>query len=80
MKLLIAVLLLVLMIASDSADDMNLRPIIGIVSEETHNHPGHSYIAASYVKFIESAGGQVVPILSNSTEDEICRLFGCING
>ena len=33
----------------------------GIVSEQ-YNHT-HSYIAASYVKFIESAGGRVVPIL-----------------
>ena len=34
----------------------------GIVSEELQSGNG-SYIAASYVKYIESAGGQVVPIL-----------------
>lgn len=34
---------------------------IGIVSETTTE--GHSYIAASYVKYIESAGARVVPIM-----------------
>ena len=37
---------------------------LGIVSENYHEIPGgHTYIAASYVKYIESAGARVVPIL-----------------
>ena len=35
----------------------------GIVSEPVYGTQGESYIAASYVKFIESAGARVVPIL-----------------
>ena len=35
----------------------------GIVSEKSSSIEGHSYIAASYVKYIESAGGRVVPIM-----------------
>lgn len=44
-------------------------PIIGILSQEMFSiakyFPGENYesfIAASYVKFVESAGGRVVPI------------------
>ncbi|XP_074997875.1 gamma-glutamyl hydrolase isoform X3 [Calonectris borealis] len=44
----------------------NERPIIGILSQECHfekfHRFGSSYIAASYVKFLESAGARVVPI------------------
>ena len=72
-----ASLLFILMIASSSLS-LNLRPIIGkshdmshdpllscsgIVSEKSSSISGHSYIAASYVKYIESAGGRVVPIM-----------------
>lgn len=48
---------------------VNDAPIIGILSQEISYHlnskwPGEfkSYIAASYVKFIEGGGGRVVPI------------------
>lgn len=68
---------------------------IGIVSEKDYDNPGHTYIAASYVKYIESAGARVVPIMylsnctinffiifyrSTSTEDEIRSIFSSING
>ena len=41
---------------------------IGIMAQElyeneNYDHPNLSYIAASYVKFIEGGGGRVVPIL-----------------
>ena len=75
---LISFLFLCSLIVSYSLS-LNLRPIIGksftiiclttslyictigIVSETTTE--GHSYIAASYVKYIESAGARVVPIM-----------------
>lgn len=63
---------------------LNYRPIIGILAQE--NHPddpdphGTSYIAASYVKYIESAGARVVPIRINRTEEEYVALFNSING
>ncbi|KAA0723861.1 Gamma-glutamyl hydrolase [Triplophysa tibetana] len=42
----------------------NDRPIIGVLAQEVYNpQPGrNSYIAASYVKFLESAGARVVPV------------------
>jgi gamma-glutamyl hydrolase len=57
----------------------NDRPIIGIVSEKVNNE-SKSYIAASYVKFIESAGGRVVPVLSNTSQEDLKTLFNSING
>jgi gamma-glutamyl hydrolase len=34
-----------------------------LYENENYEHPNLSYIAASYVKFVEGAGGRVVPIL-----------------
>jgi hypothetical protein len=36
---------------------------------------GHSYIASSYVKMIESAGARAVPILCDMSADEVKRRF-----
>ncbi len=37
-------------------------PVIGVLTQNSFGHYGQSYIAASYVKFLESAGARVVPI------------------
>ncbi|XP_056619566.1 gamma-glutamyl hydrolase [Triplophysa dalaica] len=60
----------------------NDRPIIGVLAQEVYNpQPGrNSYIAASYVKFLESAGARVVPVTINKSEEENTRLFKSING
>ena len=64
----------------------NERPIIGILSQEMSpsllppRSKGASYIAASYVKYIESAGGRVVPILTSMSKKEIEDIFESING
>ncbi|GFR43452.1 hypothetical protein Agub_g4535 [Astrephomene gubernaculifera] len=61
--------------------DANLRPIIGILSQPGDPAPdGQSYIAASYVKWLESAGARVVPIFYDMTYDQIDRRFAVING
>lgn len=60
---------------------LNYCPVIGNV-----NHPGDgasgrlnnttnaSYIAASYVKFIESAGGRLITLIYNETEDVLLEV------
>jgi len=52
---------------------INNRPIIGVISQELI--PNSSYIAASYVKWLEAAGARVVPIIVNTetepTEDDL---------
>ncbi|XP_043238866.1 gamma-glutamyl hydrolase-like isoform X2 [Amphibalanus amphitrite] len=65
---------------------LNDRPIIGIVSQELPgslqrafgNHT--SYIAASYVKYWQSAGARVVPILINQPDEYYQELFHNLNG
>lgn len=63
---------------------LNNRPIIGIMSQETHGkiYPkfGQSYIAASYMKYLESSGARVVPIMNDLSEEETEKLFNSING
>jgi len=62
---------------------LNVRPIIGILSQPTDGSLtpyGNQYIAASYVKYIESAGARVVPILYDSGVQNITTLLGYING
>lgn len=57
------------LISKPTFENLNNRPIVGILSQEYTEGYGletlgkfKSYIAASYVKFIEGGGAQVVPI------------------
>ncbi|XP_018392928.1 PREDICTED: gamma-glutamyl hydrolase B-like [Cyphomyrmex costatus] len=52
-----------------TTETVNNRPIIGILTQEINetineicDNQYHSYIAASYVKFVEGAGARVIPI------------------
>lgn len=36
---------------------------------------GHSYIASSYVKLVESAGARAVPIMCDMSKEEVKRRF-----
>lgn len=60
------------------------KPIIGILMQTTKNTAirkyGKYYIAASYVKYLESAGARVVPVRTNLTHTEYEELFKSING
>jgi len=58
----------------------NNNPIIGILTQPSNGSPTKSYIAASYVKYIESAGARVVPIFHNAPESELKHIFSSING
>ncbi|TRY86447.1 hypothetical protein DNTS_018466 [Danionella cerebrum] len=65
-----------------AAAKTNDRPIIGVLAQEVFSPEPqrNSYIAASYVKFLESAGARVVPLMIDKPEDEYTRLFRSING
>lgn len=67
-----------------SQPPINARPVIGILAQETHfenlQHLGPSYIAASYVKMLESAAARVIPIRINLTDEEYVKIFNVING
>lgn len=67
----------------DNGRAVNCCPIIGVLAQDTDGNVtkfGSQLIAATYVKFIESAGGRMVPIFINSTAEEIEKLFYSING
>ncbi|XP_059183291.1 gamma-glutamyl hydrolase-like [Centropristis striata] len=60
----------------------NDRPIIGVLAQKP-KYPGGSetpYIAASYVKTLESAGARVVPVMIDRPPEEYRKLFNSING
>ena len=67
-----------------AADSLNLRPIIGVVSEPISPEAAlangldanrSSYIAASYVKYLEMAGARVVPLKYNAPTEELDGLL-----
>ncbi len=76
---------LALVIFSHAQTALNNSPIIGIFTQPSTSTSGNCngnclYLAASYVKNIESAGGRVVPINYYSTEAELDVLFDSLNG
>ncbi|CAF1181881.1 unnamed protein product [Rotaria sordida] len=84
-------LLLILAIAQINGDNKkkdltieNTRPIIGILTQPTPTvwlKPNRTtYLAASYVKYIEATGAQVVPIRMYQTTDYYLHLFNSLNG
>ena len=58
----------------------NDRPLIGVLTQACHKCPGRSYVAAAYVKWVEAAGGRVVPIRFYVSDSELERLFNTVNG
>lgn len=70
--------------AGSKPQQLNYRPIIGVLAQE--NFPGDqfatapTYIAASYVKYLEAGGARVAPIRINQTEEEYTKIFNSING
>jgi len=63
----------------------NYRPIIGIVTTpseypDVYNPQNYSYLASSYVKFVESGGARVVPIQYDLPEANLSTLFSYLNG
>lgn len=71
-------------VTARNPEPLNYRPIIGVLAQENlpddPSTQGSSYIAACYVKYLESSGARVVPIRLNLLEDEYVRLFKSLNG
>jgi len=74
---------------TEGANILNNRPVIGILSQGIpHNldpllppvHNFSSYIAASYVKYLESAGARVVPVIVGRSQEYYEELFLSLNG
>eukprot|EP00794_Sanderia_malayensis_P018650 gene18651-20531_t len=67
----------------------NNRPVIGILTQTVTSRSvkkhfpwtvGRSYFAASYVKFVESAGARVAPIRHDLNTGELMEILNSING
>ncbi|TYI96172.1 hypothetical protein E1A91_D01G052300v1 [Gossypium mustelinum] len=63
------------------------RPVIGILSHpgdgasgRLNNDTNASYIAASYVKFVEAAGARVIPLIYNEPEEILFQKLELVNG
>ncbi|XP_046390527.1 gamma-glutamyl hydrolase-like isoform X2 [Ischnura elegans] len=80
--------LLILFVACNGKPTFTIkRPIIGILSQEItedsikNNFPNYtSYIAASYVKYLEGAGARVVPIMINQRDEYYDNIVNSVNG
>ncbi|KAL8046682.1 hypothetical protein ABFX02_08G192716 [Erythranthe guttata] len=66
---------------------LKLGPVIGILSHpgdgaggRLNNAPKASYIAASYVKFVESAGARVIPLIYNEPLELHNEKLNLVNG
>ncbi|KAL7668063.1 hypothetical protein ACOME3_008781 [Neoechinorhynchus agilis] len=61
-----------------------IRPVIGILAQETNgvfeDMPDKSYLPASYVKYVESAGGVALPIRLNRKDEYYRKIFENIHG
>ncbi|RLU18954.1 hypothetical protein DMN91_009312 [Ooceraea biroi] len=73
--------------AVTTGEELNDRPIIGILTQEidynlNKKYPDqyHSYIAASYVKFVEGAGARPVPIWIGANDSYYEDILSKING
>lgn len=64
---------------------INTRPIIGVVTQKTTKkftplvESSDTYLASSYVKYLESSGAQVVPILSTFPKKKVLYIVKRIN-
>ena len=56
------------------------RPVIGVVAQPVPVAGGGQYIAASYVKFVEMAGGRAVPLSYDSPNATSRALLAQLNG
>lgn len=55
------------------------RPVVGILSQP-HSHGEDHYIAASYVKWLESAGARSIAIPYDADDELLHEIFSQING
>lgn len=67
---------------ADEISDQKLlqRPVIGILSQPHDDEENTFYIAASYVKWLESGGAQSIAIPYDADETLIREIFSQING
>ncbi|KAK9501321.1 hypothetical protein O3M35_012057 [Rhynocoris fuscipes] len=63
-----------------NVEGMNERPIIGVLTQEQDPPDNGSYIPASYIKAVESAGARAVPIFIDKPEEYYRDMVMSLNG
>jgi len=77
----LVVLLFLARLSESKSDLINLRPIIGIMTEPGRDDkPFRSFITGTYVDWLSAAGARVVPIPYNTDADSLRDLFQSVNG
>ena len=56
------------------------RPVVGVLSQPFYNNNDQYYIAASYVKWLESAGADAIALPYDAPDDLVNEIFSQING
>mmetsp|Transcript_16614 Transcript_16614/g.46908 ORF Transcript_16614/g.46908 Transcript_16614/m.46908 type:complete len:314 (+) Transcript_16614:125-1066(+) len=75
--------IVVLVAAVCAVEALNDRPIVGVLTQpslDAISQYGPKYIAASYVKYIESSGARVVPVQHDASLEELEYYFQSLNG
>jgi gamma-glutamyl hydrolase len=77
-----AVVLLLVMAGGPAAAQAPAGPVIGVLTQPLDGlgASGSAYIAASYVKYLETAGARVVPVLWDAPAPALAQLMGGLNG
>jgi gamma-glutamyl hydrolase len=69
---------------NEEGDVLNDRPIVGVFAYPsefgTFPQEEYSYIAASYIKWVEQSGARVMPVPFDLSESELKSMFSKING
>jgi len=85
--MIISLLFTIVVVSQINGKDLaveNTRPIIGILTQPTPSDwrkaNRTTYLAASYVKYVEATGAQVVPIAMYQSIDYYLHLFNSLNG
>jgi gamma-glutamyl hydrolase len=79
-QVVIATLFIIQCGLAGSLAEVNNRPILGILAEDTHSPYGSTYIPVNYVKFLQQAGARVVPIRGNQSLDYYRTIVNFTNG
>ena len=71
--------------SNNARKKINERPIVGVLAQECQPYfpesiCNTSYIAASYVKYVESGGARVVPVMIDQSEEYYRTIFDSTNG
>ncbi|XP_057315894.1 gamma-glutamyl hydrolase B-like isoform X2 [Hydractinia symbiolongicarpus] len=61
------------------SETLNYKPTVAILAQLVEGQ-SNSYIAASYVKYLESAGARAVLIPTSLTDEQVTELFSYVNG